>query len=157
MWPNNFWADNFWADNFWSGSAEVTVPNIILIDGYTSFGIITDSQEDVPRGRVGGKLISPIQDSYGGLIRLQHDFPYLSGNTAKIGYESPEGAFGELSSYSFDGTTVTAFIPDGLLNTEGTSWKFNIIVSGTRNGQAFSIRSKLLQISVFDGLIDESI
>ena len=154
MWTDNFWADNFWTDNFWNGSDVVTVPNIILIDGSTTFGIILDNDEPIVHGRIGGNLLSPVQESYGGLIRLEHDFPYYPGYTGVINYESPKGEFGNLSTYSLDGTYIKAFIPDGLLKTDNTKWKFNIQISGTRNGQPFVVRSKIVEIKVTDGLID---
>lgn len=158
MWPDNMWPDNFWPENIWPYSEDIdpSIYNIILIDGSTNFAITTDASTSLPQGAVGGRFTQPVQDSYGGLIRLKHNFPYLAGNTAKIGYEAPDGEFGEIDAYSFDAEYVKAFIPEGLLDTEDKYWKFNIIAEGVRNGRSFRVRSKFLKIKVLDGLINEA-
>ena len=156
MWIDNFWTPNFWTTNFWTGEVVIEdLPDIVLIDGTTNFAITTDTSTVLPSGMVGGRFTCPVQDSYGGIIRLGHNFPYVSGYTAVVGYESPDGEWGELPVKSFDADYVKAYIPEGLLDTEDKYWKFNIKVTGTRNGQPFKIISSPLEIKVVDGLVNE--
>lgn len=152
MFVNNFFTDNFFIDDFWTTSEPISLDaNLILSDGYCYFPVLVEGASTTTSAPLTSD-ITPVQYSWGGLIRLSHNFPYIAGDIGIVQYKTSEGATGELDALTFDDTTITSRIPENILDDNSTYCYFNIKVTGIREAGEFSIQSEILTKKLGTGI-----